>query len=386
MSFDGGLRITLHPNRSGPARAVIDSQRMVGASRMLVGKPVEQLLALLPKLFVVCGVAQSVAAARAVEGFRGVAPSPAMAAQRNRLVALESIKEHLWQILLQWPPLLGKQAQQATMAQAAKQYLKLSMLLRDGKSPMQPGAEGDIANLDAAAWTPLLGILRETVFGVELEEWLTFHHLQKIVHWNDAVETLGAAMASAALHIAPSGWGQSGVGPLPTLSAQELAPLMSDSDFIARPRWRGACYESSALTRTRSALLEEASRYGNDQLTRVLARLTEMAQLALALRDGDDARLQALTPDVGAQPQGYGVGVVEAARGRLAHRVKLDGEVSLDYAILAPTEWNFHPDGAAAQTLASLRGDAESLQRWATLAIYAIDPCVGFELKVAPDA
>ena len=51
--------------------------------------------------------------------------------------------------------------------------------------------------------------------------------------------------------------------------------------------------------------------------------------------------------------------------------------------ILAPTEWNFHPQGAIARALAGLDGsDDNALRRQAALLIEAVDPCVGYRLRV----
>jgi len=77
------------------------------------------------------------------------------------------------------------------------------------------------------------------------------------------------------------------------------------------------------------------------------------------------------------------MGVVEAARGRLMHRIKIAQGRVADYAILAPTEWNFHPEGIAVQGLKGLLFESEAqLRQQAALWINAIDPCVGYELKI----
>ena len=66
---------------------------------------------------------------------------------------------------------------------------------------------------------------------------------------------------------------------------------------------------------------------------------------------------------------------------RLELFLRLDGDRIARLRILAPTEWNFHPEGAAARALASLRGDdRNTTQIQANLLIHAIDPCVGYEL------
>src|SRR5690606_20191461 len=90
------------------------------------------------------------------------------------------------------------------------------------------------------------------------------------------------------------------------------------------------------------------ARYGNGLLTRLAARLLEL--LALPQRMGELLNGPKLEREI--RQSGYGngtgigLGVVEAARGRLVHRVEaVDGKV-VCFQILAPTEWNFHPEGA----------------------------------------
>ena len=77
-----------------------------------------------------------------------------------------------------------------------------------------------------------------------------------------------------------------------------------------------------------------------------------------------------------------GRALVETARGRLMHEVELDGERVADYRIVAPTEWNFHPEGALAKYLMGqptcARGELESkIARLVT----ELDPCVPWELE-----
>jgi Ni,Fe-hydrogenase I large subunit len=67
----------------------------------------------------------------------------------------------------------------------------------------------------------------------------------------------------------------------------------------------------------------------------------------------------------------------------LVHRVELERGGVRRYQILAPTEWNFHPDGAAAQALMRLPArDPAVLRRLAAMLINAVDPCVGYDLRV----
>ncbi|MCU7812106.1 MAG: nickel-dependent hydrogenase large subunit, partial [Candidatus Thiodiazotropha sp. (ex Notomyrtea botanica)] len=120
-------------------------------------------------------------------------------------------------------------------------------------------------------------------------------------------------------------------------------------------------------------------------MTRMAARMLELSAIPGALMDllhkliGEESVHQ-IEPIHGTK--GVGLGIVEAARGRLAHRVSLADSVISRYQILAPTEWNFHPEGVVARGLLGLpAGDEAALRRQASLFINAVDPCVGYRLE-----
>lgn len=82
-------------------------------------------------------------------------------------------------------------------------------------------------------------------------------------------------------------------------------------------------------------------------------------------------------------PCGIGLAQLEAARGRLVHRVELvDGRIGR-YQIVAPTEWNFHPHGPVATGLRKLPNvDDTALRLAAGLLISGVDPCVDYVLSL----
>lgn len=111
------------------------------------------------------------------------------------------------------------------------------------------------------------------------------------------------------------------------------------------------------------------------QTARILDLLGVMAQLRDQLKalDGYNAAPILL------QKNGSGVGVVETARGRLVHAIDLQDGLIRHWCILAPTEWNFHPKGAAAQSLSRLM-PGPGLEEQARQIMLAIDPCIAFDL------
>ncbi|MGB5742027.1 MAG: nickel-dependent hydrogenase large subunit, partial [Sedimenticolaceae bacterium] len=152
--------------------------------------------------------------------------------------------------------------------------------------------------------------------------------------------------------------------------------------FIARPTWDGRPRETGPAARHSGHPLITGlqDRYSRGLLLRLAARLLDMAETI--------AGLQGRLVDGGPMPEVPGLCQLEAARGRLCHRVLLEGDRIERYRILAPTEWNFGPEGPAAQALAGITDrQAEMARTQAQLLIHAIDPCVGYDLEVpSPDA
>jgi Ni,Fe-hydrogenase I large subunit len=165
------------------------------------------------------------------------------------------------------------------------------------------------------------------------------------------------------------------------LSAEGLAELLDGErgeDFTQRPYWQAFQPEVGPLARFADhpvvAALTRAQ--GPALLARWAARLValrtlprRMEALAGLLEDG--------TPDPPAVP---GLGRAEVARGPLWHWAAAEGgEHAVRYRILAPTEWNFHPDGPVAHALMGLEAfkRGEGLER-AEVLVASFDPCVAF--------
>ena len=74
---------------------------------MLVGKRAGDAVAMVPKLFSICGRSQAVAAALACERAAGIESDAAVQHARMELVDAEIVHEYLWRILLDWPRAIG---------------------------------------------------------------------------------------------------------------------------------------------------------------------------------------------------------------------------------------------------------------------------------------
>ena len=144
--------------------------------------------------------------------------------------------------------------------------------------------------------------------------------------------------------------------------------LCANPDFALRPLWLGACAESGAWCRLRHRQVPGAI---HSAWSRLQARWVELLELAHGPIESQATLLHS-----GALPLGAGQAIAwcEMARGLLLHWVQLDDQHRVqDYRVLAPTEWNFHPDGALAQALTQLHPTDVAA---ACCLASAYDPCV----------
>ena len=144
--------------------------------------------------------------------------------------------------------------------------------------------------------------------------------------------------------------------------------LAQNPDFAQRPQWLGACAETGVWSRLRH---RETATTSHTALSRLQSRWLELLELTHLSVNHQSTLLQS-----GALPLGPGQAIAwcEMARGLLLHWVQLDEQQRvLDYRVLAPTEWNFHPEGGLARALAELDpADADC----ADYLGLAYDPCV----------
>jgi Ni,Fe-hydrogenase I large subunit len=161
-----------------------------------------------------------------------------------------------------------------------------------------------------------------------------------------------------------------------------VAQAMMDRNFARAPVLPGRRVETGAVARQAAAGLV------NSTSGRLAARFRDIAATLDAIR-AMLAGFAAPSGIVVARNIGPGEGyaAVDSARGRLYHRVKLDGGGRIeDYAIVAPTEWNFHPDGPFARRMLGVRIGAgiEARRRVERLA-FVFDPCIGVGAEIRED-
>lgn len=367
--------------------------------RLVRGLPAQRLAPTLASLFSLCGHAHATVANLALDAALG--RGLAVQSPPRATLALHTVREHLRRIALDWPRLarsapgdagVEAHADSGADAAAARTLAACPLFARGAAaSPVEAAA--------AAPW------MQSALLGMPPREWLAAWERDPAGWLSDWCRSARGPAAEALRGCLPlAGMLLPDVAPLRVhadaaalrewtmqADAQCRIDAQRDVPFDARgderdatrtapaPIWRNACAETGVWTR-----LREPNPHGlNTPLLRLGARLAEAARLALPDADGRDGTAWL---DLGALPLGEGEAIAwaETARGLLMHRLVLDGRGDAARVaacrVVAPTDWNFHPDGAVARLLERLPRDAvPAARRRLALAAAAYDPCVPFE-------
>jgi len=303
---------------SGRISSVSVASERPVVANYLRGRPADEAVRLVPLLFALCGQAQGRAAALALAAARG----NEFQAQLDPAIQREALREHLWRWLLDLPAQLGEAAMREEFVAAARWV-----------------ANGQRDELAVLLNDARIEALRQRLESME-----------------DASE--------AAPRLLPS---------LDARASLDCWPRL-DADFCRTPHWQGAAAETGAIARRKDSARATTAAFA----ARWLARLDELRDWASGTEKVGAGGTASAVP-LGAT---RGRALVETARGLLMHEIVLDGERIADYFIVAPTEWNFHPQGPLGGWLMGRdAADREALQAFAARAVAALDPCVRWELE-----
>ncbi len=155
--------------------------------------------------------------------------------------------------------------------------------------------------------------------------------------------------------------------------AAVVAALAADADFPARPSLPGRHPETGPVAR----LGWSASVPGATDAARLVEADAAFDFLLGGSSNGGDFS-DWLSANKTQNSTGYAS--VESPRGRLYYLAVVQGDGRLrDARVVAPTEWNFHPEGPFARALAGFRPDGDAVTAIARLAAQ-FSPCVAVDV------
>ncbi len=366
LAGPGAIRIGADVDTDGRVTSVfVNSSRPAGVARIFRGRGPQEVPRLAGQLFSLCGFSHGAAAQLAIAAARDEELSAA--AQFSVVVGLaaEQAVESLRSMALGWP----QAGESMDMAPAAA---PLREAMSAGRLVMAIAARGEAWAQCAELGAPVraieeaarsLGLRCEAPDAPERESFLAAVMAQAQAdaflrpHAPDALERVDDIFVIESLR-------------------------KGRDHFAASPTLPHRIVETGAFARH----WRETESGGSAVAARLAARLIAIGEAldilrrALSRGEADMNGAAVLCP----LAAGEGFAAVETARGRLYHWARLDDAMRVrDYALLAPTEWNFHPAGpfAAALLGAPIGFGPEARLRIRRLAA-VFDPCVAFQVEL----
>ena len=342
----------------------IESTRPTNIARLFIGRPVDDIPVLAERLFSLCGRSHRLAAARAAAAALDRPVDQARRTADAIGLAAERIAETLrGTVLGQAAPPAAIDPDVAMLLREALSAARTLMMhgLSEGKhsavhgpalverlseAMQRLGVPPAAADLSPDPSTPIGRLLqeaeRETVFLARTPDMLTEADDSDVI---DALRTYGESFAAA-----------------PALPGR-----VAETGAYAR-HWQSTAVAATALA------------------ARLHARLLEMVESLDLLRAAVTSGIPPDADPVKSRKSGLreGFAALESPRGRLYHWLCASAERQVAaYAILAPTEWNFHPRGPLLEALVGAEiGTGEEARRRVSRLVAVFDPCVSFDVRV----
>jgi len=377
------IHLTTEPAAGGELRvanAAVCSERPFTISRLFERAPPEQIMARMSAVYGICRYAHLTAAAR---GF--AAAGHQISTETLMLLHIkarvEEIVEHAWRLFLELPQLLG-QAPLAGPASGLQQFARTALASQN---------TGDLEKLITRQFSRLEKTLG--MAGIPLNK-----EPASLKSWNQGDQPLPnlfrlvAALAGNSNHHSASAAHEFLSG-FSKAEAQTMIKIIeNEPEMIQRPRWNQSQPETGPLGQQANHpwLATRAGQQLPATLRRLAARLLSLKAQFQALRPGTACPLaEASAPETLHQftsgPDTWILSQRQTARGLLLHQQTWCHGQLTHYRILAPTEWNFHPQGPCWQELQKLTGkNPSALIQKAKLACLGLSPCVPVKIAIEP--
>jgi coenzyme F420-reducing hydrogenase alpha subunit len=347
----------------------IVSDRATQTVRVFVSRSAEEVVSLAQRLFALCPAAQSLAAQSALEAAQDVDPSEVTRIRRGLCLLAERFSEMLRASVLDWPR--AREPEAETLKALRVALTALRALAQEANASGRTLDFPDSMRRELEQARRAAGSL-----GLRTQDSPAHQHhgfLARILA--EAAQDTEFRLPARTFD------------PLSAKDDAEVARALAlaPQEFSRAPALHGRIAETGANARRCGKTAGSATGGDGVLVQRLSTRFEDMAA-TLATMDAimSGAGLPEDLFTARSEGRGHGFTAVESARGRLFHQVRLDqgGRVEA-YAILAPTEWNFHAAGPfAGQLNGAMIGYGQSARdRVARLGVL-FDPCVRLNIAI----
>lgn len=356
-----------------------------GMEAILKGKPALDALVITPRVCGICGHAHLMATVRALESAYAnagleITISQKAESTRELTLALEIIQNHFKWIYLVIMPELRKLVKSDEIAPVLKGAFAASIATKAlaifaGQWPhssyMVPGGVTcDITHVErikAEGYIDeLIRFFEKDSLGMDMETFLSFETCNEFSSLDSDIGEIEKMLKEANMHtlgfahdrfitLGKHSFTQIAKGIQTRLTpiehkfvSTEKAYSPTDMSYAKNALYKDTYYEAGPLSRAMAnqvPLIKNIHRRFKDSAySRVIARIHETAYLLRHVKNlvqTLDLSEPSVIPPIDIDTlSGEGVGIVEAPRGPLIHRVKIEKGVIQEYEIITPTQWN----------------------------------------------
>ncbi len=339
----------------------VDNTRPLHLPLWFREKPVSQVINAMPVIFNVCAVAQTVAALSAIEASIGIQVPEETRQARQFLIMAEHARESGLSLLQNWLPEHAVMMHKLTAWYARSRDTAGWSLKLDAR-PSQSGSR-DIESHIAALETLFIAMFRAPLDELQDGGVLAGRVQQHFPQLTALFDRLMIPTAAAPLNLHDDAVYQSVM--------KHISDQQDRQTFCKAPHVDGEAKETGCFAR----FPDRDDNFGNIFVRRLAALIFDMCRLPRYMREFASEAIEETRP-----------GVTETARGTLLHHAKVvrrDWQFYVeDYAIVAPTEWNFHPQGSLYLSCHQVEMSRHDTTQIIDTLIKLTDPCVSWKSEV----
>lgn len=371
--IEGEAKLDFHMPRGVIEHVDIRFEQFRGMEAILKGKQALDALVINPRVCGICGHAHLLATAQALEAvYENLQITPKAKIIRSLAQHFELIQNHFKWFYLTLFPLLGYK-QDTLKAMSPSRLMAKAIAHFGGQYPhtsyaIVGGVACEITQMDAVQIGSLIdqtiAFFEEVMVVGESEAFLACENIEHLMERGGDLPMILQHLIDQELHLMGKSYDRfiafgedsyfvKGKAHKTRVSRNINTEHLSESavelSHAKNVRYKGMFYEAGPLARAmirKTPLVKDAHRrYGDSIFTRILARVCEIAQLLLHAKEQlnliDLSQASYIAPIIPIeQMSGEGVGCVEAARGSLIHKVRLERGIIESYEIITPTQFN----------------------------------------------
>jgi len=384
MPIEGEIKITVAGNSGMVETVSITSTRPLHITQLFKDKSIETVADLINTLYHLCNTAHRFSYFRLLDNSGVISLSKNEISAYQLLLDLETIREHCFSISTKW--------RHGADNAIDSNIVKLLTILKEINTTLFTGSDPlSLMDKELQAFSSIDKLIVKLENQIELlligdqsEDVYPFLDYDSFNNWLQKSDSQSAIFLNS---LKENNLGDVEAFHLPDLDLKSVGKLMQNTGFIKQPTYQNTIYESTPYSRqSNHKLIKQLfSIYGNGLFTRAVAQLLEVFELLNNIKSSyTNIEFEKISYDI--QPfsaESKSLVQLEAARGRLFHQIFAEDGKIKSYQILAPTEWNFHPQGVLSRMIETVKYKSEQdLVNQIKLLVDVVDPCVGYSIEI----